>query len=104
MLRFLALPWLILLGYSTVQSAETLTYEQHIRPIFREHCFDCHGATAEMEGGLDLRLVRLMKQGGDSGPSLVVGQPEESYLMQRIIDGDMPPGETRSRFASGSPR
>ena len=25
-----------------------LTHEQHIRPIFREHCLDCHGATEEV--------------------------------------------------------
>ncbi|MCS7466905.1 PSD1 and planctomycete cytochrome C domain-containing protein [Stieleria sp. ICT_E10.1] len=74
-------------------STQKLTYEQHIRPIFRAHCFDCHGATAELEGGLDLRLVRLMKAGGDSGASIVPGDPEESLLLQRVIDGEMPPGD-----------
>lgn len=95
MIRFFAPQLWVLLGFLTVAAAEELTYEQHIRPIFREHCFDCHGATQEMEGGLDLRLVRFMQQGGDGGPSLVAGQPGESYLLQRIEDGDMPPGETR---------
>jgi hypothetical protein len=26
-------------------------FEKHIHPIFREYCFDCHGATDKPEGG-----------------------------------------------------
>jgi hypothetical protein len=71
-----------------------LTYEQDIRPIFRAHCFDCHGATDELKGGLDLRLVRFMKKGGESGPAISPGQPNESYLLDRLRSGEMPPGES----------
>lgn len=73
----------------------SLTYEKDIRPIFRAHCFDCHGATEEMSGGLDLRLVRFMQQGGDSGPAVVPGDPNASYLLDRVRSGEMPPGEAR---------
>lgn len=75
--------------------AADLTYEQHIRPIFRAHCFDCHGATDEIEGGLDLRLVRFMIEGGDSGAAILPMNPGESYLVERLRSGEMPPGETR---------
>ena len=75
--------------------AEPLTFEKDVRPIFRAHCFDCHGATAEIQGGLDLRLVRFMAAGGDSGPAFVSGKPEESYLLERVRSGEMPPGEHR---------
>lgn len=88
-------------------------FESDIRPILREYCFDCHGATDEVEGNLDLRLVHFMQAGGDSGPAIASGQPEESLLIQRVVDGDMPPGETRvsddkiailkSWIAQGSP-
>ncbi len=77
----------------SVSAAEPLTYEKHIRPIFRVHCFDCHGATEEPKGGLDLRLVRFMRKGGDSGPAIVAGKIDESYLLDRMRDGEMPPGE-----------
>jgi mono/diheme cytochrome c family protein len=76
-------------------SAEELTYEKHIRPIFRQHCFDCHGSEEEKEGELDLRLVRFMAHGGDSGPAIVAGQADESLLIQRVRDGDMPPGDAK---------
>ncbi|MDE0863301.1 MAG: PSD1 and planctomycete cytochrome C domain-containing protein [Rubripirellula sp.] len=76
-------------------ATDALTYEQHIRPIFRAHCFDCHGATDELEGDLDLRLVRLMKKGGTSGPAIDLKDPDESFLLTRIRDGEMPPGEVK---------
>lgn len=73
----------------------SLTFERDIRPILRAHCLDCHGATDSHEGNLDLRLVRLMQQGGDSGPAIVSGKPDESLIIQRIRDGEMPPGEAK---------
>ncbi|GIW96458.1 MAG: hypothetical protein KatS3mg110_4499 [Pirellulaceae bacterium] len=72
--------------------AEPLTFERQIRPILRAYCWDCHGATAEPKGGLDLRLVRWAIRGGESGPALVPGDPDQSLLLRRIRDGEMPPG------------
>jgi hypothetical protein len=74
---------------------DTLTFERHIRPIFRTHCFDCHGATEELKGGLDLRLVRFLMKGGESGPALAPRGPDESYLFERISNGEMPPREKK---------
>src|SRR5687767_14532684 len=68
-----------------------LTFEQHIRPIFKVHCFHCHGEEAEKESGLDLRLMRLAAKGGDSGPAIVPGKADESLVIQRIAAGEMPP-------------
>ena len=86
----------LLLSVPIVTNAdEGLTFEKHIRPIFRAHCYDCHGAENEVKGALDLRLVRLMEKGGELGPALVKGKPEESYLLERIVTGEMPPGSHR---------
>ena len=74
---------------------EGLTFEEHIRPIFRAHCYDCHGAEKEVKGELDLRLVRLMEKGGELGPALVKGNPDASYLLERMVSGEMPPGSHR---------
>jgi len=70
-----------------------LRFERDIQPIFREFCFDCHGATEELDGSLDLRLVRFLTKGGDSGPAIEPGSPEASYLLDRVKNGEMPPGE-----------
>ena len=77
---------------SFADSTTELTFEKDIRPIFREFCFDCHGATDKLEGQLDLRLVRFMQRGGESGPAIVVGDPANSYLVDRLRNGEMPPG------------
>ena len=93
--RTLCLALVFLSSLSIVQAAdvEKLSFEQHIRPIFRAHCFDCHGATEKFKGDLDLRLVRFIKKGGKNGPAIVPGNPQGSYLLERIQNGEMPPGE-----------
>lgn len=75
--------------------AKKLTFERDIRPILKAHCFQCHGEEKELEGMLDVRLRRLIVKGGESGPALVAGKPEESELYVRISDGDMPPGDKK---------
>jgi hypothetical protein len=80
---------------SAVAADRELTYEQDIRPILKAYCFDCHGATKEVKGGLDMRLRRLMAKGGESGPAIEPGKPAESFLLQRVKAGEMPPGENK---------
>ncbi|MBN8628350.1 MAG: DUF1549 domain-containing protein [Planctomycetes bacterium] len=76
-------------------SASAPNFETHVRPILKAHCFHCHGEEEKLQGGLDLRLVRLITKGGDSGSSIVAGKHAESLLFQRIADGEMPPGEKK---------
>src|SRR6478672_6242560 len=72
-------------------AAQPLSFEQHVRPILRAHCFQCHGEEDEHEGSLDLRLVRLISKGGDSGPAIVPGKADASLIVQRLLAGEMPP-------------
>ena len=53
-------------------------------------CQVCHGKRKQ-EGGLDLRTMASRLKGGNSGPALVPGKPDESLLLQRIAAGEMPP-------------
>ena len=73
-------------------TSSALTFEQHVRPILKIHCFHCHGEDDEHKGGLDLRLVRLMRQGGDSGPTIIPGDPNGSILWEKIATDEMPDG------------
>ena len=74
---------------------KALTYEQHVRPIFKVACFHCHGEQDELAGGLDLRLVRLMSGGGESGPAIVSGDLHSSLLWERIVNDEMPEGSKK---------
>ena len=72
-----------------------VTFEQHVRPILKAFCLDCHGGGEQLEGKLDLRLKRFMLTGGESGATLRVGQPAESLLIKRLKSGEMPPSEKK---------
>ncbi len=71
--------------------ANPVLFERDVRPILKAHCWHCHGDEEKPEAGLDLRLVRWLLKGGESGPSVVVGKPAESLIWKRIAAGEMPP-------------
>src|SRR4051794_37472828 len=74
---------------------ERLTFEQHVRPILKAYCLDCHGAGARPRGKLDLRLRRFLAKGGISGPAIVPGHAGKSRLVEKLKSGDMPPTEKK---------
>jgi len=90
----LPVPDSLLAGGTTV-SPTGLTFEKDIRPILRTHCLDCHGSQNVRKGNLDLRLKRLIVKGGDSGAAITPGHPDDSYLLDRLKSGEMPPGEAK---------
>ena len=68
-------------------------FESKIRPLLVEHCLACHGAEKQ-SGGLRLDLkTSALGQGGESGPAIVPGHPEESLLLEavRYESFEMPP-------------
>jgi hypothetical protein len=92
-IRALFLPISVALLRNLILAEEpALTFEKDVRPILRAQCFHCHGDGEERSGGLDARLVRLIRSGGDSGSAIVAGNPAGSLLWQRIEAGEMPPG------------
>ena len=82
--------WIDEAGRSGELAAATLTTETDVLPVFQMRCGRCHGKRVQ-EGGLDLRTMASRLQGGKSGPALVPGKPKESLLLQRIVNGEMPP-------------
>ena len=67
-----------------------LGFARDIRGIMARYCFECHGVENK-EAELDLRTVESILAGGESGPAIVPGKPEESILFEMIHDGHMPP-------------
>ncbi|NOS68485.1 MAG: DUF1553 domain-containing protein [Verrucomicrobia bacterium] len=71
-------------------------FQQQIRPILAESCYQCHSAEAKkLKGGLRLDFRDGVLRGGDTGPAIVPGEPEKSLLIKavRYADKDlqMPP-------------
>ncbi len=70
----------------------SLTFERDVRPILKAHCFLCHGEEPKPKGELDLRLVRLIRKGGESGPAITEANAHDALLWQRVDSNEMPPG------------
>ena len=58
--------------------------------LLKAKCVRCHGEKRQ-ESGLDLRSRETILKGGESGPGLIPGQPDESLVFKRVRDGEMPP-------------
>jgi hypothetical protein len=78
---------------SPVLSDEDMRFfENKVRPLLAERCWSCHGEEKQ-KGSLRLDSLGAMLQGGESGPSLVPGKPDESLLIEaiRYQSFEMPP-------------
>jgi hypothetical protein len=79
-------------------SADRFFFES-VQPLLASRCWSCHGPD-KAEGGLrlDSRLAAL--EGGDTGPALVPGKPDESLMLMAIKRThkvlEMPPKEKLS--------
>jgi len=69
-------------------------FENKIRPLFANHCYQCHGPDKQ-RGNLRLDSLAAIKEGGDLGSALTLDKPEESLLLQAVNYADdalkMPP-------------
>jgi mono/diheme cytochrome c family protein len=71
-------------------------FESKVRPVLAQHCYGCHSARAKkLRGGLRLDGRAAMLKGGDSGPALVPGRPDQSRLVEAVaytnVELQMPP-------------
>ena len=69
-------------------------FESRIRPVLVQHCYECHAADSkELGGKLRLDSRDGIRTGGEAGPAIVPGKPDDSLIIQAIrFDGlEMPP-------------
>lgn len=74
---------------SMAQDAAKITYDDHIKPIFREHCASCHNNNAK-KGGLSLESYQATMAGGSSGEVLVAGDLDSSRLYALTAHKEQP--------------
>ncbi|GDY09634.1 hypothetical protein LBMAG52_31200 [Planctomycetia bacterium] len=94
---------LVALGWTTFAAAADSVpdkkgiafFEKRIRPVLVESCYECHSTKegAKLKGGLAIDSREGLLQGGETGPAIVPGSPEDSLLIEAIRhDGlEMPP-------------
>ena len=75
--------------------AQGVDFEIEVLPIFKTHCYDCHGPEKQKSGfRLDLRSAAM--RGGSGDIAIVPGEPDESPLLNFVTlpkddDLHMPP-------------
>ena len=70
-------------------------FEKKVRPLLADNCYNCHSANTNSKGGLRVDDRNGLIHGGNTGPAVVPGKPDESLLLQAVrhLDGapKMPP-------------
>ncbi len=76
-------------------TSEIEFFEKRIRPVLVAKCYECHSTVAAViKGGLTLDSRDALRKGGDTGPGVVPGKPNESLLFSALQHDafQMPPG------------
>lgn len=83
--------------------AETVSFNEHIRPILSDRCFACHGPdSASRKAGLRLDQEDAAKTAleADGLVPIAEGYPNKSHILRRITSQDpdevMPPPEAKT--------
>ena len=78
-----------------IEAEQVAFFENEVRPLLVEHCYECHSHESEINGGLALDSMPGWQSGGDSGTTIVPGDPDASLLMKAVRyanpDYEMPP-------------
>jgi hypothetical protein len=74
-------------------------FREHIRPVLVETCIKCHNPTRRRRSAdLDQTTMASILAGGVSGPAVVPGDPEASWIIKAIRheeDLEMPPNRDK---------
>jgi mono/diheme cytochrome c family protein len=81
---------------STRADEAAMLFEKSVRPLFERKCFECHSSKAdELKGKLKLETIEQVLKGGATGPAVIAGDVENSFLLRAIRyqedDFQMPP-------------
>jgi hypothetical protein len=83
-------------GYIRAQSQpvpaaapQPVDFTRDIQPIFKTHCYECHGPK-KARARLRLHALDFIRKGGESGPVITPGKSADSLLIHRVLglDGD----------------
>jgi hypothetical protein len=79
-----------------LSSSDMQFFESKIRPVLADRCYKCHSRDSDkVRGGLMLDSREALLHGGNTGPAIVPGKPNESLLISAINykddDLQMPP-------------
>ena len=88
-------------GGTPFSAADLEFFERRVRPLLARHCYACHSSKAEkLAGHLRLDARGTILAGGDTGPAIVPGKPDESLLIDAIRYGNLYQMPPKSQLAA----
>jgi menaquinol-cytochrome c reductase cytochrome b/c subunit len=69
---------------------ETVSFAQHVKPIFDKRCLSCHGTRTK--GGYSVKTYELTMTSGDNPPVIIPGDAANSILAQMLRGIETPAG------------
>jgi WD40 repeat protein len=82
------------------------SFESDVFPFLSDNCVSCHSKSTR-KGGLNLETPEAILKGGDSGPSVVPGKPQDSLLLKASThedpDSAMPPRDNKVKAKNLTP-
>lgn len=79
---------------------ELTAFGSVVEPILKQNCIICHGPE-KAKGGLRLDSLAGMLKGGESGPGIQPGKPDESLLLNKVM---LPPEDENHMPPDGKPQ
>lgn len=64
--------------------AAGVDYLRDVKPLLSQHCWKCHGPL-DQRGELRLDTAAFALSGGDRGPAIQPGNPDDSLLVQAVL-------------------
>src|SRR5688500_12062787 len=78
-----------LLAGSSALAQDKTTYLDHVLPVFKNSCLNCHNPDKK-KAGLDLSSYTAALAGSDGGKTLEPGDPDGSLLFRLVTHGAEP--------------
>src|SRR5579872_66757 len=75
-----------MLGYAQQAAEKIEFFERRIRPVLTNNCYTCH--TDSKLGGLQVNSRVALLSGGNHGPAINVGNPDDSLLIRAVMHVD----------------
>ena len=94
-LCLLSLATFLVLPPRSAAAQDTEFFEKKIRPVLVEYCFECHSGD-EHESQLRVDSLAALLVGGERGPAIVPGKPNEGTFLPAVRHDDtlqMPPNK-----------
>lgn len=83
---------------TTTASAQKVTYDEHVLPLFKNQCLKCHNAD-KPKADLDLSTYGGTMKGGSSGLIVAGGDPDGSVLFKTVTHAAEPTMPPKSKLA-----